>query len=163
MRFYLVDRINNLEVGQSIQTTKCWTLTDDIFNDHFPGFPIVPGVLIIESVAQSLGMLIEKSYEKLHGDKSKPVWAILSIVHKAKFKNFTIPGDQMVIEGELKSIDGMTASASAIAKVNGEIRAQVELSFALFPSEKLPDPVLTQQRSRYFDTLTLHHRLKANP
>ena len=94
MRFYLIDRITKMDLGKSIEGTKCWSLTDEFFNDHFPGFPLVPGVLILESMAQLLGTLVEKSHLAEFADKNG-VYAVLSIARKVKFKRFIIPGDQM--------------------------------------------------------------------
>ena len=91
MRFYLIDKVLEIELENSIKGIKCWTLTDEIFNDHFPGFPVVPGVLLVESTAQLLGMLINKSYLKTFPDKGN-VYAILSIIHKAKFRSIVVPG-----------------------------------------------------------------------
>ena len=70
MRFYLIDRITNIEIGKTVSGIKCWTITDEIFTEHFPGFPVVPGVLLTESMSQLLGYLIEKSsLEKFPNEK----------------------------------------------------------------------------------------------
>ncbi len=60
----MVDRVTSMEVGNTIEGIKCWSITDEYFNEHFPGFPVVPGVLVTESMAQLLGTLVEKSYDE---------------------------------------------------------------------------------------------------
>ncbi len=60
MRYLFVDRIISMEVGKSVQAIKNITATEDVFNDHFPRFPLYPGALLIETMAQTAGLLIEK-------------------------------------------------------------------------------------------------------
>lgn len=153
MRFYLVDRITGIELGKSIEGIKCWSLTNEIFNDHFPGLPIVPGVLVIESMAQLLGALIEKSHEIQFQDQDR-TYAILSIVHKAKFKSFMIPGDRAVMKGELLSLDYNMASGKVDVFVDEKKVAQAELSFACVPRKTLPNQRLVDLRQEYYDFLT---------
>ncbi len=72
MKFYLLDRISKINIGKCIEGIKCWSLSDEIFEDHFPGFPIVPGVFQIETMAQLLGILIEKKLpESFAGRKGR--------------------------------------------------------------------------------------------
>jgi len=151
MRFYLIDRIRNLNLGSSIETVKCWTLSEEYFSEHFPSFPVVPGVLLTESMAQSLGLLLEKSHQEKFGEKHGEVFAILSIIQKAKFKGFVRPGDQSIIKATLKSLDPSMGSGHAEVFVDGEKRAEAELVFRLFPQEvagaSLPE--LKEHRARY--------------
>ena len=87
MRFFLIDRITEINPGSTAKGLKAWSLDNEIFQDHFPGFPTVPGVLLTESMAQLSGILIEKSYYQEYGDKN-PVYPVLSIIQKAKFRSF---------------------------------------------------------------------------
>lgn len=159
MRFYLIDRVTELEKGVSIKAIKCWTQTDDVFNDHFPSIPIVPGVLIVESMAQTLGVLFELSYEQAFPDNKIGVWSVLSIIHKAKFKKFTLPGDRMEISAEIVSLDSSIGLGKVVARVEGDIRAQAELSMALISKEKIPHKALAEQRENTFNFLLNSHKI----
>jgi 3-hydroxyacyl-[acyl-carrier-protein] dehydratase len=153
MRFYLVDRITEMKLGESIKGIKCWSMSDDVFNEHFPGFPIVPGVLAIESMAQLLGTLLEKTHIDTYG-KAEESYAVLSIVHKAKFKGFLLPGDQAHLEGTLTSVDRTHGSGSVKTFVEGKLVSQCELSFALIPQKELANQRLSDMRHEYFSILT---------
>ena len=104
MRFFLIDKIKELVPGKFARGVKCWSLDNPIFQDHFPGFPVVPGIMLTESMAQLSGRLLEESYYKQYPHASK-VYPVLSIIQKAKFKTFVQPGDQCVVEAEIISID----------------------------------------------------------
>jgi 3-hydroxymyristoyl/3-hydroxydecanoyl-(acyl carrier protein) dehydratase len=151
MRFYLVDRVTELNPGESIEGVKCWTMTDEIFQDHFPGMPMVPGVLLIESCAQLLGMLIEQSYAREHPDAAG-VYVVLSIVHKAKFRLPVQPGDQCRLYGTLRTLDLNRATASARVLVESEVAAEVDLSFTMIATDKLPqNEHMSRRQSEYRD------------
>ena len=154
MRFFLVDRIIDLKENDRIDGIKSWTFTDEIFQDHFPGNPVVPGVLLLESMAQLLGILINRSYPGCFPEKSEEVFAVLSLVHKASFHKFVIPGDQTRIIGDLGTIDTLRASGKARIEVDGELRARSELSFVLIPRSQLMDDAVIEQQNRYFKMLT---------
>lgn len=153
MRFYLVDRITDLEIGKSIKGLKCWSLTEEIFNEHFPGFPIVPGVLAIESMAQLLGTLLEKSHLATFGAENES-YAVLSIVHKAKFKSFLLPGDRAEMVGQLKTLDKAHGNGVVETYVDGKLLSSCELSFTLIPKGKLANDRLVEMRNEYFNILT---------
>ncbi len=154
MRFYLVDKVIEIDVGKSIKGIKCWSLSDEIFNDHFPGFPVVPGVLLVESTAQLLGLLIDKSYQNTFPGKGE-VYVILSIIQKAKFRDLVIPGDRCEIKGVLKTLDYNRASGTAEIFVEGKLVAQTELSFALLAKNMLPEnKYLERRNSEFFEVIT---------
>lgn len=153
MRFYLLDRITEMELGKSIKGIKCWSMSDEVFNEHFPGFPIVPGVLAIESMAQLMGTLLEKSHTAQFGSEHE-AYAVLSIVHKAKFKGFLLPGDQAKLHGELLTLDKSHGSGKIETFVDGKLISVCELSFALIPQKDLANPRLIEMRNEYFSILT---------
>lgn len=153
MRFYLLDRITEIELGKSIKGIKCWSMSDEIFNEHFPGFPIVPGVLAIESMAQLMGTLLEKSHQEKFGDENA-AYAVLSIVHKAKFKGFLLPGDQAKMRGELISLDKTHGSGKIETFVEDNLISVCELSFAFIPQKDMANPRLVEMRNEYFNILT---------
>lgn len=157
MRFYLIDRILELKTGDSITGIKAWSISEDIFEDHFPGFPIVPGVLLIESMAQLLGILIEKTFTERFKDDPHGIYAVLSIVHKAKFKKFLIPGDTAYMEGSLKSLENACASGIVKLKTENQYVAEAELSFMLISKKDLPNERLRILRDEYYNIIINAH------
>ncbi len=153
MKFYMLDRVTHMEVGQSIEGVKCWSLSDDVFGEHFPGFPIVPGVLIIESMAQLVGALIEESYQQKFPEDEVGVYAILTIVHKAKFKKFAMPGDRLELKGKLGTLDTKMGNGSASVYIEGKFAAKADLSFVLLPRDKFPNDLLEDQRKNFTQIL----------
>ncbi|MBT3243061.1 MAG: beta-hydroxyacyl-ACP dehydratase [Bacteroidetes bacterium] len=153
MRFYLVDRITQIEHGASIEGIKAWTLSENYFEQHFPGYPVVPGTLLIESMAQILGYLGEISYEKEFCD-TKGVYVLLTIIHRAKFRDYVIPGDQCILKGRLKSLDKNRCSGSAEVYVNKKRMAEAELSFIIIQQHMLPPNKYISKRDEYNHILT---------
>lgn len=152
MRFFLVDKVTDLIPGESARGVKCWSLDNMIFQDHFPGFPTTPGVLLTESMAQLAGILIEWSYyEKYGGNK---VYPILSIIQKAKFRSFVQPGDQCILEAELLSIDIGRGTAKVKTFVNDELRSEATLSFLVgAEGDMAPNPFLAKRQMYYHSIL----------
>ena len=149
MKFYLLDKVTELIPGKSAKGVKCWSLDNVIFQDHFPGFPTTPGVLLTESMAQLAGILIEWSYYEKYGDKSK-VYPILSVIQKVKFRNFVQPGDQCIINAEIISIDIRRGTAKAKTFVNDELVTEASLSFVIgAESEMKPNPFIAQRQMYY--------------
>ncbi|MBT4791803.1 MAG: beta-hydroxyacyl-ACP dehydratase [Halobacteriovoraceae bacterium] len=152
MRFYLLDRVTQIDLGHTISGLKCWSMTEEYLEQHFPGFPVIPGVLVTESMAQLLGILIEKTYHKNYPN-TDGVYAVLTIIHKAKFKKFLIPGDQARLEAKMTSIDKNMASGTVKVYVGDELFNQAELTFGLIPKTNLPNDRLAKMREEYFDVL----------
>ena len=124
--FLLIDRVEELSIGESIKASKNVTYNEQIFQGHFPGHPIYPGVMIIEGLAQAGGVLAFKSMEKDGVDLSDKVVYFMSI-DNAKFRNPVRPGDKLeyrisvikhrgriwVLKGEAYINDGATLAAQA--------------------------------------------------
>nr|WP_314440854.1 3-hydroxyacyl-ACP dehydratase FabZ [uncultured Campylobacter sp.] len=124
--FLLIDRVKELSIGESIKAYKNVTYNEQIFQGHFPGHPIYPGVMIIEGLAQAGGVLAFKSMEKDGVDLSDKVVYFMSI-DNAKFRNPVRPGDKLeyrisvikhrgriwVLKGEAYINDGATLAAQA--------------------------------------------------
>jgi 3-hydroxyacyl-[acyl-carrier-protein] dehydratase len=130
MRFFLIDRIREMIPGEKAVGVKCWSMDNEIFQDHFPGLPTTPGVLLTESMAQLSGVLIKKSYYKEYGTATN-VYPVLSIIQKAKFRSFVRPGDQCIINAQLISIDRGRANTKAQTFVNDELVCEATLSFVI--------------------------------
>ncbi len=116
--FLLVDRIVSIEEGKSITGVKNVSINEPFFIGHFPGQPIMPGVLIIEAMAQVSGILAFKSGV----EKAKSVY-FLSI-EKAKFRQPVFPGDQLVMDITTVQQRGTVWKFSGTAKVNDKVVAE---------------------------------------
>ena len=124
--FLLIDRVEELSIGESIKAYKNVTYNEQIFQGHFPGHPIYPGGMIIEGLAQAGGVLAFKSMEKDGVDLSDKVVYFMSI-DNAKFRNPVRPGDKLeyrisvikhrgriwMLKGEAYINDGATLAAQA--------------------------------------------------
>ena len=124
--FLLIDRVEELSIGESIKAYKNVTYNEQIFQGHFPGHPIYPGVMIIEGLAQAGGVLAFKSMEKDGANLSDKVVYFMSI-DNAKFRNPVRPGDKLeyrisvikhrgriwVLKGEAYINDGAILAAQA--------------------------------------------------
>lgn len=123
--FLLVDRIIEFE-GDRIVGIKNVTVNEPFFQGHFPEKPVMPGVLIIESMAQVAGVLIgkrvEDSYKKL---------MLLASIESAKFRRPVEPGDQLRIEAEITNMRRTAAKVSGKAFVDGKLVAEAELMCAV--------------------------------
>lgn len=129
MRYFLLDRITAFEQGKRASAIKCVTLTDEILHDHFPDHPILPGALLIESMSQLGGFLVELSF---HIETQNTVRrAILTQIKDAKFHRGCRPGDRIELEAVLESQLEDAARISATATVEGERVARAELTFIL--------------------------------
>ena len=96
MRYLLIDRITKVECNKELTAIKSVCLTEDYFSEHFPGYPVMPGALQIESIAQAATALLEISYDY-------KIKAILLMVEKAKFRKIVQPGELLNINVEIKS------------------------------------------------------------
>jgi len=102
MRFILIDRITSWEPGIQAEATKNIALSEDFFDDHFPLKPVMPGVLILEGLAEIAGLLLE---ETVRQQQARRVKALLSIIEKAKFRDFVTPGDSLTYKATIESIN----------------------------------------------------------
>ena len=130
MRWIFLDRINELEVGVQAQGHKCVTTSAPYFADHFPSFPVVPGVVQIEALAQLSGKLIEVS---VFETDDRWVWPILSMVKKAKFRRFVRPGDVLTLHAQIKVLRDESALVSVIGRVGDDKTCEAELLFVVNP------------------------------
>lgn len=152
MRFFLIDKVKELIPGERAKGIKCWSLDNVIFQDHFPGFPTTPGVLLTESMAQLAGILIEWSYYKDYGDTSK-VYPILSIIQKAKFRTFVQPGDQCILEATMTSIDRGRATVSVKTFVEDNLVCEAILSFLIANQDDLKKNPFVNERQQFYHSI----------
>lgn len=127
MRFLLIDKITEWSPGKTGKATKNVSLSEDFFDDHFPLKPIMPGVLIVEGMAQLSGLVIE---EGVRNESGKNVKALMSIIEKAKFRKPVYPGDSLEYQATILSINEDGAKANVKAYVDNELVADCSLVFS---------------------------------
>ncbi|HTA65305.1 MAG TPA: 3-hydroxyacyl-ACP dehydratase FabZ [Xanthomonadaceae bacterium] len=98
--FLMVDRVLGYEAGKSLRATKNVTVNEPFFQGHFPGHPVMPGVMIIEAMAQAAGLLVQISAPPRAEGEPQPIFYLVK-VDKARFNRIVVPGDQLVFEVEL--------------------------------------------------------------
>jgi 3-hydroxyacyl-[acyl-carrier-protein] dehydratase len=123
--FLLIDRIDELEPGKRAIGRKCVTYNEPFFTGHFPDEPVMPGVLIIEALAQ-VGAVICLSVEENKGKN-----AIFGGISKARFRDKIVPGDVLTLAVELIKKKGNVGVATAKAYDGDRIFAEAELTFVI--------------------------------
>lgn len=123
--FLLIDRIDELVIGKRAVGRKCVTYNEPFFKGHFPEEPVMPGVLIIEALAQVGAVLI------LSEENNKGKIAFFAGIKHAKFKDKVVPGDTLVLEVEMLRCKGPFGIGRAIAYKDGKVCVQAELTFAV--------------------------------
>ncbi|OQX13861.1 MAG: 3-hydroxyacyl-[acyl-carrier-protein] dehydratase FabZ [Thiothrix lacustris] len=125
--FLLVDRVLEYEVGKSLTAIKNVTVNEPWVNGHFPHQPIMPGVLIIEALAQATGLL---GFRTMGEEPQTDTLYLLVAVDKARFKQAVVPGDQLVMKVELVKRKGIMWVFTAEARVDGKLAVSAELMCA---------------------------------
>ncbi|MEG8945952.1 bifunctional UDP-3-O-[3-hydroxymyristoyl] N-acetylglucosamine deacetylase/3-hydroxyacyl-ACP dehydratase [Rosettibacter firmus] len=131
--FLLVDKIIDLELDKKVVGVKCVTINEPFFPGHFPGQPIMPGVLIIEAMAQVSGILVLNSFI----DPANHLVYFMSI-NNAKFRKPVVPGDQLILEAEIISKKTKYFSIKGTAYVDGNVVAEAEFMGAIVDKENKP-------------------------
>jgi 3-hydroxyacyl-[acyl-carrier-protein] dehydratase len=156
VRYFLLDQVTSIEVGKSISGLKCITLADEVLHDHFPDFPVLPGALITEGLAQLSGFLLELTFNK---DESKEIRrAVLVQIEKMKFYTTSGPGDRLEFKATLESALPEAAQVTVEATCDGEKRASGKLMFAML---KIDSELVTAQRKEIYKIWT--RKLKDHP
>ncbi len=123
--FLLIDRVLEIVPNQRVLALKNVSINENFFNGHYPAKPVMPGVLIIESMAQTAGlaMLVQQEH---HGKIP-----YFTGIDSARFRRPIVPGDQIFIEVEAIKIKGNVGRFKAVAKVDNQVACEAELMFLL--------------------------------
>lgn len=123
--FLLIDRILEVEAGVKAVGLKNVTANEDFFTGHFPGYPVMPGVLIVEALAQvgSVAMLLVEA--------NKGKLGFFAGIDNFRFRGQVVPGDTLILEVNITRLKGSIGKGQAVAKVGDKVVAEGELMFAL--------------------------------
>lgn len=124
--FLLVDRITELEPDKRVVGLKNVTINEQFFQGHFPGMPVMPGVLIIECMAQVAGVMI---YKDVQEPKDKLIY--FTGIEKARFRRPVVPGDQLRVEMNLLNRRHNFGKLQGQATVEGKLAAEAVVTFAI--------------------------------
>lgn len=123
--FLLIDQVVDYEPGKFADARKCVTVNEPFFQGHFPQYPVMPGVLIIEALAQTGAVAL------LSMPENKGKIALFGGIKNARFKKQVRPGDVLELHCELTRMHGPVGMGTAVATVNGKTAVQAELTFAV--------------------------------
>ena len=131
--FLLVDRIIELEMGKKIVGIKNVTINEPFFQGHFPGQPVMPGVLILEAMAQVAGVM---ALSTVPADQVQNKVIYFMTIDKAKFRRPVVPGDQVRFDMEVLRMRSNTMSFKGLATVDGNAVAEAEMMAMIVEREK---------------------------
>jgi len=123
--FLLVDRVVELEPGKRAVAIKQVTANEPQFTGHFPGRPIMPGVLMVEALAQTAGVAV------LTLDEYRGKIGLFAGIDECRFRRLVVPGDTLRLEVTVEKLRGMFGRVRAVASVDGEIAVEATLSFVI--------------------------------
>ncbi|MUV37360.1 3-hydroxyacyl-[acyl-carrier-protein] dehydratase [Lentibacillus sp. JNUCC-1] len=123
--FLLVDRVLEVEEGKRVVALKNVTVNEPSFQGHFPDYPVMPGVLIIEALAQTGAIAV------LGREENQGKIGFLAGIDKCRFKRQVKPGDQLQLEVEITRLKGPVGKGKGIATVDGEVACEAEIMFAI--------------------------------
>ena len=128
--FLMIDTIEELEPGVRAVGKKCVTMNESFFAGHFPGEPIMPGVLIVEAIAQTGAVTM------LSLPENKGKLALFGGIKNARFKGQVVPGDVLTLETSIAQVKGPVGVGEGKAYVDGKLVALGEITFMLMDSRK---------------------------
>lgn len=140
MRWYWIDRFIEFESGKRAKSVKNVSLAEEHLHDHFPGFPIMPGSLMIEGMAQTGGILLGEHFKFEYN-------VILAKVPKVTFHSWACPGDQLIYIADLQDARAEGGSVTATATVGERLVAEAEIMFVHLNSD---DPQLSRIDQKNF-------------
>ena len=127
---FLFDTVAEHEPGNRLVAIKNVTVNEEFFQGHFPGNPVMPGVLIVEALAQVGGIILKA------GDEHKDSSAYLLSLDRVKFRRPVAPGDQLLLQVDAVRIRSRSAHVKGRALVDGQVVAEAEIRYALLPADR---------------------------
>ena len=121
----LVDRILSIDPGKSCVGIKNVTINEEFFQGHYPGMPIMPGVLIVEAIAQAGCLML------LHEEENRGLIPVIGAIDNVKFRRPVVPGDQLRSEVTLVWMRGSIGRIKGSGTVDGELVCEMEMTFKL--------------------------------
>jgi 3-hydroxymyristoyl/3-hydroxydecanoyl-(acyl carrier protein) dehydratase len=143
VRYILLDRITALQPPELARGIKCVSLSDDLFADHFPGHPVMPGAMILEALAQLGGVLLEATMRQRD---RHDLHAILTMADRAKFRHVVRPGDRIDLEARCERATEDGGQVQAHARVDDTLVTEAQLSFAFVT---ITNPAILAKRREY--------------
>ena len=125
--FLLIDRVEEVVPGEKVIALKNVTINEPFFQGHFPGIPVMPGVLVLEAMGQAGGVLV---YESLQGKKKENTLVFFTGIDKARFRKPVVPGDQLIFKLKLLRKRKNLIRMAGVATVDGNKVAEAELMAA---------------------------------
>ena len=150
MKFVLVDRILELDPGKRIVATKTLRSEEELFRDHFPGFPVVPGVLLTEMMAQAAGKCLD-------AERNPRGKAMLGKILSANFKRWVAPDETVVITARIESNRNDYATAKCHVEVGGKKASSAEMFFVFVPMEKFAPGYVDEVLESYLSGSVARH------
>ena len=129
--FLLIDRVVEFEPTKRLVAIKNVTINEPFFQGHFPGYPIMPGVLVVEAMAQAGGIIMMAELP----DRDKKL-VVFTGIERAKFRRPVVPGDQLRIEVDVLSFRTRAGRIEGKAYVDGKLACQATLTCAVVPRER---------------------------
>jgi 3-hydroxyacyl-[acyl-carrier-protein] dehydratase len=140
MRFTLIDRVVALEPGKNITAVKNLSMAEEYLADHFPGFPVLPGVLMLEAMTQAAAWLVRVSEDFKHSV------VVLKEARNVKYNKFVEPGQTLTVTAELLGRTDQEAKIKAQGEVDGEQAVSARLTLATYNlADTDPDRALTDE------------------
>jgi len=151
MFFSLIDKIDSLEPGKRIVATKSLSLAEEYLQDHFPNFPVMPGVLMLEALTQASAWLIRVSEDFAHSI------VVLKEAQNVRYARFVQPGQTLVVEAEIIKEEGNLVTLKAEGSVEGQNNLKAKLILCRYNlSDTEPSQALTDENV----TAAMRERLK---
>jgi 3-hydroxyacyl-[acyl-carrier-protein] dehydratase len=126
MRFILIDKVVSLDPGRHIKTVKGVSLAEEYLADHFPTFPVLPGVLLLQGLVESASWLVRKTQDFAHS------MVLLEQTRNVKYKSFLAPGMQITYTVDAKALDDKISSFTGYGDANGQRIVEARLTLRHF-------------------------------
>jgi 3-hydroxyacyl-[acyl-carrier-protein] dehydratase len=153
MRFRLLDRITELRIGQSITAVKRLRADEEYLRDHFPLFPVMPGVLMLEAMFQAAMYLVRRTDNFAHS------MVVLKEARNVKYNDFVEPGETLTVNAEILKSDGTLVTLKTRGAVDGVEAVSARLILDRFnladrhPERTASDPYMHHEFKRFFERL----------